>query len=65
MGTQRHALPAAPAYSQGLEFTLALLLRGMDPEHKLMLARRMGEVFSHLEQEALRELGGADRNRGD
>jgi hypothetical protein len=50
-------LGEAPAYSKGLEFAVAMFLRGMDPENKLVLARRMVQVFSHLEREALDELG--------
>jgi len=47
----------APAYSKGLEFAVAMFLRGMDPADKLVLARRMKQVFAHLESEALNELG--------
>jgi hypothetical protein len=51
----------APAYSQGLEFAVSMFLRGMEPENKLVLARRMLQVFAHLEQQALDELGAAER----
>jgi hypothetical protein len=34
-----------------------MFLRGMDPESKLVLARRMQQVFAHLEREALEEMG--------
>ncbi len=53
----RDRLGDAPAYSQGLEAVLSMLLRSMDPADKLRLARRMLQVFSHLEAEALDELG--------
>jgi hypothetical protein len=55
-------LPPAPEYSRGLEFTLNLLLRGIDPARKLLLSRRMQEVFQHVERQALVELG-AERER--
>lgn len=67
LGKDRNRLPndnpqlppgPSPGYSQGLEFTLALLLRSMAPAQKLALARRMIEVFKFVEAAALDELGG-------
>jgi hypothetical protein len=67
LGKERNDLPndnpqlppgPTPGYSQGLEFTIALLLRSMAPAQKLALARRMIEVFKFVEASALDELGG-------
>jgi hypothetical protein len=53
----------APSYSAGLEFAVGLLLRSMEPAHKLILARRMLDVFRFVEGQALQELSGAKVER--
>ena len=60
MEFRAHQLPPAPEYSAGLEWSVKLLLRTMDPVARLQLARRMLLVFQTIEAEASEQLSAND-----